>query len=685
MPSHGVCQKHYDEIIREIDIMPISFINNNNSFDSLFSKLSQTEKRKGKEGAKVRLPFDQLSSRKEVLPLDQYEKFIFSRLREIIAQNGLEGVLTPFVAGGWVRDKFLGVPSKDIDIAVDYPEPLVGAGKMYEVITGQKYDAGKDINKIGTTKVRVKDLLRPGEEKIIPPEIQSIDLEFTPFRQESYGDTNKPILSGGTMEDEVTRRDFTINSLLYDISDGEVIDYSGKGISDLKNRILRTTNSNPYKTFYEDPDRIMRLFRFVAQLGFDIAPETFEAVSHPDFQKMVDSNNRGKNIGFTDLNVLKQLGIRADSPENKIKATSKQQKLQQFYKMLSLDSEHKDSIEKSLYLMKDSGILRSSLGMGQDYHELETPQLNRHHVSDSIFDHIMRVVDASSDYLPEEKDDRFVLRMSALLHDMGKFHESIRVPVKETNKNYQPGIHEFSYSGHEEKSAEFTEDVFRDQILGTSLKDRVKSLVKKHGWLMELEQNGKNIDAVEIRKLASEIGNPKDFDNLISLMYADRAAHHEEMRSTDEIDQFKQKYKDLPEDHIFGKPKQFMDVGKIFSLLSNDKKDKKDFILDNVMNLLISGKVSGDPTSLAIRMIVENNWTNANPDGNDLMNLGFKGSQIKDAKKMAQEFILDKIDNENRVPDKSEVLEYLSKPEDDVVEDIVNPFEEGSYDPNNKS
>src|SRR5437763_10605721 len=104
-------------------------------------------------------------------------------------------------------------------------------------------------------------------------------LEITTFRTERYNpDTRKPeVCFGTTLEDDLLRRDFTINAMARDPLNGHIIDLFG-GRQDLEAHILRAVGNEPDKRFDEDPLRLLRAVRFAAQLDFTIEPETRRSI-----------------------------------------------------------------------------------------------------------------------------------------------------------------------------------------------------------------------------------------------------------------------------------------------------------------------------------------------------------------------------------------------------------------------
>lgn len=93
----------------------------------------------------------------------------------------------------------------------------------------------------------------------------------------------------GTPVQDALRRDCTVNALFYNLHSQEVEDFTGRGLEDMKNKLIRTPLP-PFETFNDDPLRVLRLIRFSSRLGFEIVPEAKEAMQSPDIKVRVSKH-----------------------------------------------------------------------------------------------------------------------------------------------------------------------------------------------------------------------------------------------------------------------------------------------------------------------------------------------------------------------------------------------------------
>ena len=162
------------------------------------------------------------------------------------------------LVGGPVRDAFLGRPVKDLDFTTDaLPDEILA---LVKPISDVQWDVGRDF---GTIAAR----------------IGGMTVEITTYRADSYdGATRKPaVVFGDNLEDDLERRDFTINAMALRLPERKLVDPWG-GLEHLMARLI-TTPGAPEVSFGDDPLRMLRAARFSSQLGFDVSPETVQAMT----------------------------------------------------------------------------------------------------------------------------------------------------------------------------------------------------------------------------------------------------------------------------------------------------------------------------------------------------------------------------------------------------------------------
>lgn len=189
------------------------------------------------------------------------------KVLEKVSHAATEAGIPVWLVGGFVRDKLLGLTTKDADFV------CIGDGIALAEAVAQQFSPSPKVDffkNFGTAHFRLSN---------------GFDLEFVGARKESYrSDSRKPSVSPGTIEDDQLRRDFTINALAISLNKedyGKIID-PFQGQHDLNEKVIRTPQ-DPGITFSDDPLRMLRAIRFASRLGFRIEEKTWEGiVQHAD-------------------------------------------------------------------------------------------------------------------------------------------------------------------------------------------------------------------------------------------------------------------------------------------------------------------------------------------------------------------------------------------------------------------
>jgi tRNA nucleotidyltransferase (CCA-adding enzyme) len=257
-----------------------------------------------------------------------------------------------YLVGGAVRDYFLNVESKDLDFVVEMESGGIELAKYLFEIWNTHYPIL--FPKFGTAHIEYK----------------GFPLDFVNTRTEIYDlKSRNPIVGFGSLEEDLSRRDFTCNSIAYNISNESFVDLKG-GILDIRSRRIVTTG-DPDIIFAEDPLRIMRAIRFASRLNFKIGRDTDKAIKrYTPWLKNI-SNERIRD---------------------------------EFNKILISD----DPVG-GLNRLKYAGILEYMIPEFKDLYKINNQ--GKHHVKDA-WNHTLDVVARSKPTVEA--------RLAALLHDIGK-------------------------------------------------------------------------------------------------------------------------------------------------------------------------------------------------------------------------------------------------------------------------
>ncbi|HPD64171.1 MAG TPA: HD domain-containing protein [Bacteroidia bacterium] len=368
----------------------------------------------------------------------------YGRIFRLLKETAEERQEKIYIVGGWVRNMLLGIKSKDIDFMI--------MGNVFEFARHFASKTGKNPEIVFFKNFGTVNLKTAGYE-----------IEFVGARKESYlQDSRNPLVSEGSFEDDLSRRDFTVNALAVSLNKEDFLELIDlfHGLDDLEDKILRTP-SDPDQTFSDDPLRMMRAIRFATQLNFRIEQETFDSICRNVQRLQIVSPERISD----ELNKI----ISANLPST------------------------------GFLLMYETGILQLIFPELVDLKGTETVD-NKSHKDNFL--HTLQVLDNVA-----ETSDNLWLRWAALLHDIGK----------PQTKQYDEE-NGWTFHGHEVVGSKMVTDIFRRFRLPLNEKLKfVKKLVFLH--LRPIALTKEEVTDSAFRRLIVEAG--EDLDELLLLCKAD--------------------------------------------------------------------------------------------------------------------------------------------------------------------
>ena len=370
---------------------------------------------------------------------NKLQKFNFLNEASKIAEEVSAEV---YVVGGFIRDLILNKEVEDIDFLIvgdvmKYAQTLAASFGINDVVVFKTF---------GTAHFTYEGL----------------NFEFVAARKESYRKSSrKPLVSEGTFYDDISRRDFTINTIAVSVIKekfGEVIDRFN-GIDDIEKKLIKTP-LDPNITFDDDPLRILRAFRFASQLNFSV-----------------------------DESILKS----AEELRERLEIVSQERITDEFLKILKSP---KPSV--GLKLLQDSKVME--IIFPEISQMIGVEQRAEYHHKD-VFYHTLEVVDNIS-----KKTDDVWLRFAALVHDI----------AKPKTKKFIEGTG-WTFHGHEELGARIMKSIFKRMKLPMSKLDYMEKLVRLH--LRPIALVNDEVSDSAIRRLI--VAADEDLQDLITLCRAD--------------------------------------------------------------------------------------------------------------------------------------------------------------------
>lgn len=454
---------------------------------------------------------------------------LLRNIGEIAARIGIES----YAVGGVVRDVLLDRATTDIDFLT------LGSGsgiRLAEAVAdGLGGEAVHVYPKFGTAAIRIRAPWDPQADMV---------LEFVGARRESYRSSSRnPIVEEGSLEDDLRRRDFTINAMAADLHPeryAALVDLFG-GLEDLENGVLRTP-LDPAETFSDDPLRMIRATRFAAQLTFDVADETFDAMQEQSHRIDILSQER-----ITDE--LQKI-ICADTPSIGFKILFGAYILQRIFPELS------------------------------DLQGVEAVDGHRH--KDNFF-HTLQVLDNLVALTSDRScDETLWLRWAAMLHDIAK-------PM---TKRFSQSVG-WTFHGHEDLGSRLVPKLFKKLKLPTDERMKyVQKMVRLHHRPVALVDDEVTDSAV--RRLLFEAGD--DIEDLMTLVRADITSKNPRRvrRYLGAFDRVEEKFAEVEEKDRLRSFQPPVDGHEIMDVLGIDEGVSIGIIKEAIREAILEGEIPNE-------------------------------------------------------------------------------------------
>lgn len=263
-----------------------------------------------KEGAQTQAQ-TQKQTQTVTIHLTEQEELVFEtilRATEYLEQQGEHSEKVQVrIAGGWVRDKLLGISTHDVDIAID---TLSGVEFATAVQSYLNMKDPSQVHKMGVIAAN------PNQSKHLETAtmlVMGLECDFCNLRAEEVYTNDSRIpdtVAFGTPLQDAQRRDFTLNALFFNLQTRQVEDWTGRGLSDLLTNKMLVTPLDPFTTFQDDPLRVLRALRFAIRLDFALDPTLTDAATNEAIQTALLQKVSRERVGKELEGMLSGTGAR---------------------------------------------------------------------------------------------------------------------------------------------------------------------------------------------------------------------------------------------------------------------------------------------------------------------------------------------------------------------------------------
>lgn len=387
---------------------------------------------------------------------------IIDKVGELI--KGTQFANNVFSVGGCVRDLLMGNEIKDVDMCVSLPD---GGIKLAEFMQENGHTKGSVVTypTYGTAMFKLK-------------EFPDFDIEVVQTRGEQYHDkdSRNPVTTFAPIEEDCIRRDLTINALYQNVSTKEILDLTGKGMDDIKNKICRVTNDNPDIVFSDDSLRILRVIRFSTKYNFWIDDDTMKSMI--------------KNV-------------------DRLEIITQERITDEFNKMMMTDDP-----ARALCLLGYTGAMKYVV---PEFIETYDMGQNTYHFG-TVWEHTLGVVEHNAKACRKGELKAYLpVRLACAFHDLGK--------IKTRTVGEDGRVH---FYDHETVGADLVREIMTKMRYPNDVIDETCFYIKNHMLTKAWGDDLSHMKIKSLRKLMYKCKTEERFFKLMEVIDADNNAHKKE-------------------------------------------------------------------------------------------------------------------------------------------------------------